>query len=191
MFIYFTNDDGGFKRDENGSIISAGNIISNDLRVGDCFNDLNPEEIQEFLEDNDSAESMDVDYVNAVPCSSAHNNEVFAISESLLEKFDSYPSEEDLSDNVYDFCAPMGFDYLGVSDRNIPDELKGITLGDLTLKETYDFQKLLMVQETFPQFYVYFFPRINSWRLGDNSVTCILYTEIPRQTSVKNFFSGK
>tara|TARA_B100001142_G_scaffold150674_1_gene151388 strand:- start:570 stop:1145 length:576 start_codon:yes stop_codon:yes gene_type:complete len=190
LFIYFTNDNSQVIRDKYGNIISAVKISSNDLRGGDCFNDLNPEEIKEFFENEDS-ESMDVNYVKAVPCSSYHNNEVLAISQTLLDNFDTYPSEDDLSDSVFNFCAPMGFDYLGVSDVDIPDDFKDMSMDTSTLQEIENYQKLLLVQEVFPEFYVYFFPRIDSWRLGDKSVTCILYTETPRTGSVKSFFLGK
>ena len=40
----------GFERDEYGSIISGGTLDARSLRIGDCFNDLNPEEVKKLIE---------------------------------------------------------------------------------------------------------------------------------------------
>ena len=51
-------------RDDTGAIDEAGAVSVFSLRVGDCFDDHNPGDIQE---------------VSALPCGEAHDNEVFAI----------------------------------------------------------------------------------------------------------------
>jgi len=168
IFIIFTNSDGGFERDENGSIISGGNITSDTLRVGDCFNDLDPEAMKRLLEEDNEESEIEINYVEALPCSMPHTNEVYADSVTLFDGFDSYPSEDDLIDRVRSLCLPEGFKYLGI-DESLRGE-----------------EKFLVARAAFPDFYVYLFPLKSSWDRGSRKISCVIYTELPREGSARN-----
>jgi hypothetical protein len=59
---------GGAERDESGEIVSEGSVDVYSVRVGDCFQD--PEGILQV-------ESLEVADIEAVPCSSPHDNEAY------------------------------------------------------------------------------------------------------------------
>lgn len=171
LFFSLIDENDGFKRDSSGSIVSGGNIPSADLRVGDCFNDLDPEAIKRLLEENEEEGefSAEINYVEALPCGMPHTNEVYANSVTLFDEFDSYPSEEDLDDKVWSLCLPGGFKYLGIDGLDTTEE-----------------EKFLLTRAEFPDFYMYIFPKKLSWDTGYRKISCVLYTELPRNKSARN-----
>jgi hypothetical protein len=72
--------DGTAGRDSSGAIVTAGGMLLEDLRPGDCFND--PTSVDMILA------------VEAVPCSAPHDNEVFSIFEFPADRRAPYPGEE-------------------------------------------------------------------------------------------------
>ena len=133
ILLEITDSDEGFKRDENGSIISGGNISAVSLRAGDCFNDLDQEtqkSIKRLAERGDETlVAEDCNYVEALPCTMSHNNEVYATSETFLNKFDSPPSGEEIQETLY-FCLPESYKYLGI-DASLSNDEKFIAATDV------------------------------------------------------------
>ena len=166
-----------FERDEYGSIISGGPIKPDSLRIGDCFNDLNPKEIKELAKsfrEGDKSATVDVNYVSAVPCNVPHNNEVFAQSASLFSALDDeYPSDKELGTGSESFCTPEAYRYLGI---------------DINLSQS---KKEKMLTEAFPGWYQYIFPAPSSWDTGNRQVDCIFYTELARENSAKNLLEKR
>lgn len=77
-------------RDAGGSIAEQGELSVFRFRVGDCFND-------------PSSTVGEISEVEAVPCSQAHDNEVF----HLFDLRDgSFPDEATMDQHVYDECIP-------------------------------------------------------------------------------------
>src|SRR5690554_1114814 len=66
------------KRDDSGALVSEGNINAFEIRVGDCFNDEST---------SSSGEQAPVTGVHGVPCSQAHDNEVYAVFDLDLKTF--------------------------------------------------------------------------------------------------------
>ncbi|MDH3300793.1 MAG: septum formation family protein [Acidimicrobiia bacterium] len=89
-------------RDDTGQIIEAGEVGVNVLKLGDCFND-NPVESE--------AEVVDVLTVQAVPCSEAHDNEVYYLG-ALPET--PYPGEDLVDELVLDQCLTVFEAFAGV-----------------------------------------------------------------------------
>ncbi len=119
-------------RDGSGELVGAGDLEVMALQVGDCFND--PEEIEEV-----------VFSVAAVPCSEAHDNEVYSMIPYTVSGL-SFPGDAALQDFAYDACTGQPFrDYVG----------------------TDYFDSALEV--------FIFTPTEESWDTGDRDVTCILY----------------
>ena len=84
-------------RDAAGSIDEQGDLSVFRFRVGDCFNDPS----------NTDTEVSDVD---AVPCSEAHDNEVF----HLFDLADGpYPTEAGIEAAVESQCLPAFDSYVG------------------------------------------------------------------------------
>lgn len=85
-------------RDESGAIVDAGSIDAFQIRVGDCFDDSDAEEITSLP---------------GVPCSKPHDNEAFAVFDVDLDQF---PNEETMSELAYESCVDrfepfVGLDY--------------------------------------------------------------------------------
>lgn len=119
-------------RDGSGELVGAGDLEVAALQVGDCFND--PEELEDV-----------VFSVAAVPCSEAHDNEVYSMIPYTLSGF-TFPGDTALQDFGYEACAGEPFsDYVG----------------------TDYFDSALEV--------LLFTPTEESWNTGDRDVTCILY----------------
>jgi hypothetical protein len=119
-------------RDGSGDLVGAGDLDVMALQVGDCFND--PEELEEV-----------VFSVAAVPCSEAHDNEVYAAIPYTLSGF-SFPGDTRLQTFGYEACVGQPF-----------SEYVGTDYFDSSL-------------EVF-----IFTPTEESWNTGDRNVTCILY----------------
>jgi len=82
----------GSPRDSDGNITASANLALTDLRVGDCLKDVN------------AVSSSGVSKVPVVPCTTAHNGEVFATT-----------SDGDTSDKSFaeDFCTQQFPNYIG------------------------------------------------------------------------------
>ena len=175
--LTFNGCSTGFERDEYGSIISGGTIKAGSLRIGDCFNDLNPEEIKELAEsvlEDGKSETVDIIYVSAVPCNMPHNNEVFAQSASLFSVLDDdYPSDKELGTRTENFCVPEAHRYLGI-DTNLSQS-----------------KKERMFTDAFPNWYQYLFPTPRLWDTGNRQIHCIFYTELARENSARNLLEKR
>jgi putative regulator of septum formation len=84
-------------RSSTGDITKGGDLTSNDLRVGDCWDMKDP-----------AADS--VDNVTARPCGEAHEYEVFYIA-SMAEG--AYPTEDAFTTYVDSTCVPAFQAYVG------------------------------------------------------------------------------
>jgi hypothetical protein len=85
------------RRDDSGQISNSGNLQITDLRVGDCF-DLN------------DPEAAEVDDVEAKPCTSAHEYELFHAADMANG---DYPSEDAIDTFLDAECAPAFGSYIG------------------------------------------------------------------------------
>jgi hypothetical protein len=89
-------------RSSTGDITKGGDLTSNDLRVGDCWDIKDP-----------TADT--VDNVTAKPCGEAHEYEVFYIA-SMAEG--AYPDEAAFTDYVDATCVPAFETYVGMAYDN-------------------------------------------------------------------------
>ena len=112
IFFWFYQDP---KRDDAGTIVQAGNIDPLKLFAGDCYK----EEIEvELIEAGGSEEQASV---VAVPCTSSHNNEVYATFSSLA----SIASDQDITSQMFEECYVKFADYTGFSENNSDDDWYG------------------------------------------------------------------
>lgn len=86
--------------DDSGQIVEAGNIDVFTLQVGDCFDDGNLGE----------GESAEVIGVSGVPCTSPHDNELYALTRLEL---DGFPGNEQIAVLASDFCYAEFEDFVG------------------------------------------------------------------------------
>ena len=84
------------RRGDDGSLASAGNVSVEELREGDCFNASDAEEISD---------------VDGVPCTEAHEYEVFALSN--YEGDGTYPPDSALEAIFTQICEPDFEPYVG------------------------------------------------------------------------------
>lgn len=85
------------RRDDGGSLTSAGTVAVDDLRPGDCFT---------------IGEDTEISEVDGVPCSEPHQYEVFAVD---TYEGDDLPGDAEL-DSAFDaICAAPFEAYVGVS----------------------------------------------------------------------------
>jgi hypothetical protein len=84
------------RRDDGGSITAGGNLSIEDLRVGDCFN---------------SAETDEVSSVDARRCDEAHEYEMFHVATWTAES--TYPTEDAMIGFVFEECIPAFEAYVG------------------------------------------------------------------------------
>lgn len=118
-------------RDGSGAIVSAGGLLLEDLRIGDCYND--PDEFGAMLA------------VEAVPCSSPHDNEVFALLQLPAELHTSYPGENSLFVDAGSRCVGEMPGYVGAGYNE-----SGLDLFTIV-------------------------PTPQTWSLGDRRVICSAY----------------
>lgn len=85
------------RRGDDGSLTSAGNVSVDELREGDCFN---------------TAEEGEISEVDGVPCTEAHEYEVFALSH--YEGDGTYPPDSALDAIFTQICEPDFEPYVGV-----------------------------------------------------------------------------
>lgn len=119
-------------RDGSGELVSAGDLDVMALQVGDCFDD--PEELDEVVFD-----------VAAVPCSEAHDNEVYSLV-PITAFGTAYPGDSALQDFSYEACVGEPF-----------SQYVGIDYLDSAL-EVFTFT-----------------PTEESWDDGDRDVVCVLF----------------
>ena len=84
-------------RDSSGTIVGEGSIGAFNMRVGDCFDNI-----------NSSAE--EVSSVPGVPCSQPHDYETYAIFDVDIT---SYPEDEGMSDLALESCMGRFESYVG------------------------------------------------------------------------------
>lgn len=104
----------------------TGNV--GDLRVGDCF------EVP--------LELTEVSDIQHRPCPDPHTGEVFLVVDHPAAKDAPYPSEDDLTNDVFGMCDPAFIAY--VDESRLTDELD----------------------------YGFFFPLASGWKDGDREITC-------------------
>jgi hypothetical protein len=75
------------ERNAAGEITAAGSVGAFEIRVGDCFND-------------DAFESTEITEIRAVPCSEAHDNQVYAAYDLTGE----WPGEDRIVELAYEGC---------------------------------------------------------------------------------------
>jgi hypothetical protein len=88
----------GARRDDAGSISDGGTLQIEDLRVGDCFDFEDAEEISE---------------VQARPCGEPHGYEMFHVA--TWSGPDQFPSDDTMIDFVIDACVPAFEQYVALS----------------------------------------------------------------------------
>lgn len=84
------------RRDDDGSLASAGNVSVDELREGDCFN---------------GGEEAEISDVDGVPCTQAHEYEVFALA--TYEGDGTYPADSELESIFLQVCEPEFEPYVG------------------------------------------------------------------------------
>ena len=84
-------------RDSSGAIVGEGSIGAFNMRVGDCFDDI-----------NSSAE--EVSSVPGVPCSQPHDYETYAVFDVDIT---SYPGDEGMSALALETCMGRFESYVG------------------------------------------------------------------------------
>ena len=85
------------RRGDDGSLASAGNVSVDEVREGDCFNAPDEEEISD---------------VDGVPCTVAHEFEVFALSN--YEGDGTFPPDSELEGIFTQICEPDFEAYVGL-----------------------------------------------------------------------------
>jgi hypothetical protein len=83
------------QRDDTGAINEVGELEATDLRVGDCFNE---------------PEGQEVSDVTAVPCAEPHDQEVFAVE---IMTGGTFPTTQEQQQFVADRCLPAFESYVG------------------------------------------------------------------------------
>ena len=86
------------RRGDGGAITSAGNLAIEDVRVGDCFN---------------SDEEEEISSVDARPCDQPHEYEMFHVA--TWTGSDAYPTEDAMFGFVIQECVPAFETYVGRS----------------------------------------------------------------------------
>jgi hypothetical protein len=84
------------RRGDDGSLTSAGNVGVDDLRAGDCFNSSDEDEISD---------------VDGVPCTVAHEWEVYALAS--WEGDGTFPPDSRLEAIFFEICEPSFAAYVG------------------------------------------------------------------------------
>lgn len=97
-----TNDDQS-TRDDGGIIVDGGDVGVNRLRVGDCFDDVDPGELD--------GEFTDVEAVEAKPCGEPHTYEVYYLG-ALPEG--EFPGEQNVNDQVDGQCLELFESYVAI-----------------------------------------------------------------------------
>ncbi|HET8776174.1 MAG TPA: septum formation family protein [Candidatus Limnocylindria bacterium] len=86
------------KRDSAGSITDSGSLQIQDVRIGDCFDVGDEEEVSE---------------VAAGPCTDPHGYEMFHLA--TWSGADAYPTDDAMLDFIIQACVPVFEEYVGMS----------------------------------------------------------------------------
>jgi hypothetical protein len=86
------------RRDDGGSITAGGTLSIEDLRVGDCFN---------------SDETDEISSVDARRCDEVHEYEMFHVA--TWTAGDTYPTEDAMVGFIFEECVPAFETYVGRS----------------------------------------------------------------------------
>jgi hypothetical protein len=86
------------RRDDGGAITDAGSLQIQDLRVGDCF---------------DVEEADEVSEVDAGPCTDPHGYEMFHLAR--WSGAQAYPTDDAMLDFIIQACVPQFEAYVGMS----------------------------------------------------------------------------
>ena len=86
------------RRDGSGLITDGGTVAIEEVRVGDCFNSEDEDEISE---------------VDAQPCTEAHEYELFHIA--TWDGSSEYPTDDAMSAFVFEECVPAFEEFVGRS----------------------------------------------------------------------------
>lgn len=98
VYGYFTSAD----RDESGAVVAAGDLASDEFRIGDCL----------LLPSGVAADgSYEFESLQAVPCSEAHDMEVFG---QVTAPVGSYPGEDALVELGDTECREPFATYVGL-----------------------------------------------------------------------------
>ncbi|MDG2229562.1 MAG: septum formation family protein [Gammaproteobacteria bacterium] len=98
------------ERDETGAIVSEGDLGTESLRMGDCFN--NPS-----LSDLEGSETKDVATVSAIPCALPHDFEIYALSDRLFDQ-SNYPGEEVITLTANEYCVIEFEKFIGINTQD-------------------------------------------------------------------------
>jgi len=101
--VYGVNTMMRADRDSSGAIVSEGSIDAFAMHVGDCFDDGS----------TFSGDSPEVSSVAGIPCSTPHDNEVYAVFDVAVA---SFPDGDGMASLAFDSCkerfeAFVGKDY--------------------------------------------------------------------------------
>jgi hypothetical protein len=96
-------------RDASGEISSAGSLLVQDLKVGDCFNSVAVGEIEAEKLDQNAPMAVD-----AVPCTSAHTYELISTGSIPSEEIFTY-KDKVVSDFVTSACLADFETYIGIN----------------------------------------------------------------------------
>jgi hypothetical protein len=102
LVYQFTTD---IDRDESGAIVSAGDLDTFSVQVGDCFDD--PQQIEPG-----EASTTGISDVPGLPCSEPHDNEVYAVTPISL---DTYPGLEGMQEAATAECVKLFAEFVGTS----------------------------------------------------------------------------
>jgi hypothetical protein len=87
-------------RDDTGAIVDEGSLGAFEMRVGDCFDDGST-----FADDN-----PEVNSVPGVPCSSPHDNEVYAVFDVDAA---SFPEGDEMARLAFESCMARFSEFVG------------------------------------------------------------------------------
>ncbi|PWD49471.1 hypothetical protein C8046_00785 [Serinibacter arcticus] len=99
----------GETRDESGEIVTGGDTDVFSIAVGDCFNDVDSDQITELP---------------TVPCAEAHDNEVYA-EYTFTE--DEYPGDDVVQTRAQEECLAVWEEFVGVAYESSALEVFPIT----------------------------------------------------------------
>tara|TARA_B100000674_G_C37806686_1_gene899140 strand:+ start:247 stop:786 length:540 start_codon:yes stop_codon:yes gene_type:complete len=145
-FLWIYNDA---ERNESGQIIAEGDLNAFSLEVGDCFNNV----VADKLQEDDG--NVTFTSVQAVPCVSPHMNQVFAKSSSLFEDLSTFPSEEIFNTRSWEFCSEKLPFFVGLNLESSDSS-----------QQIEDFDSKVGL--------TYYTPTEISWSEGDRTVDCII-----------------
>jgi hypothetical protein len=98
--VYGVNTMMRADRDSTGAIVSEGSIDAFQMRVGDCFDDGS----------TFSGDSPEVSNVAGIPCSTPHDNEVYAVFDVNVT---SFPEGDGMANLALDSCKQRFQSFVG------------------------------------------------------------------------------